>query len=209
MTKEELITSITDIEWKMFQDVPNIGGKAPCQEERPTFEIMRKSQAESCSLETLGSYLDDLSRAEQSGNNLLTEKYARMMQSTSPLEYEQIKHMIPDIEPAVKSLITEIMAAVLQWEDELLTKYPYVVGAGRPIRSSEDTPFVTSLETYLRSELSTYSQKTLKSYFDDIQKQKKDGINGAELTLEYTVKQYEYKSLSEANEILKNRVKAG
>jgi hypothetical protein len=206
MTRTELITRITDIEWKMFREVPNIGGKAPCQDERPTFEIMRKSQAESWSVETLESYLEDLVNAEKSGKNLLTEKYARMMQSTSPLEYEQIKHMIPVLEPAVISLINDIMTIVLQWEDELLAKYPSVLGAGRPIHSSDDTTLVTSMETYLRSELGTYSLKTLKSNYKDILKQKKDGTNGAGITLEYTVKQYGYKSPEEANEVLKKRV---
>jgi hypothetical protein len=206
MTREEIITKITDIEWKMFQDVPNIGGKAQCQEDRQTFEIMRQSQAASWSAETLASYLDDLMKVEQNGQNLLTEKYARMMQSTSPLEFSSIKHMLPPLEPAIISLIDDIMAIALQWEEELLVKYPYVLGAGRPIYSSADTQFVTSLETYLRSELATYSPITLESYCNNILQQREDGINGAELTLEYTVKQYGYKSLEEANTVLKNRV---
>jgi hypothetical protein len=206
MTKEEIITKISDIEWKMFQDVPNIGGKAQCQEERQTFEIMRQSQAASWSAETLASYLDDLMQAEQNGKNLLTEKYARMMQSTSPIEFTRIKHMLPPLEPVIISLIESIMAIELQWEEEILVKYPYILGAGRPIYSSADTQFATSLETYLRCELATYSQGTLEYFMKNILQQKADGINGAELTLKYTVKQYGYQSLEEANGVLKNRV---
>ena len=95
MTKEEIIAKIIAIEWKMFQDVPNIGGTAPCQEERQTFEIMRLSQAASWSEEALASYLDDLTEALKQERNLMTEKYARMMESTSPAEYARIEHLVP------------------------------------------------------------------------------------------------------------------
>ena len=67
MTKEEIIAKIIAIEWKMFQDVPNIGGTAPCQEERQTFEIMRMSQAASWSEAALESYLDDLIGSTETG----------------------------------------------------------------------------------------------------------------------------------------------
>ena len=52
---------------------------------------------------------------------------------------------------------------VLDWEEELFRKYPFVLRQGRPIRSSSDTLFVTSLETYLKGELATYSLKTLEA----------------------------------------------
>jgi hypothetical protein len=58
---------------------------------------------------------------------------------------------------------------------------------------------VTSLETYLRGELSTYSQKTLELYYDHLSQQESENINGSEITLEHTVKQYGYASLKIAN----------
>ncbi len=80
-SKEELIAKIIGIEWEMFRSVTNIGGTAGCQEDPKTFEIMRPSQAMSWSDEALESYLEDLQEAEKNERNLITEKYARIMQS--------------------------------------------------------------------------------------------------------------------------------
>ncbi len=202
MTREDIIRKIIDIEWTMFQDVPNIGGRAPCQEERQTFEIMRISQAESWSEAALESYLADLIEAQKRERNLMTEKYARMMKSTSPMEYANIEHLLPPVEQEALALIEEITAIVLEWEEELSKKYPRLIQRGRPIRSSGDSYFVTSLETYLKGELSTYSLRTLKLYRDHVKQQKSDGINGSEITLARTIEQYGYRSLKEANEAL-------
>ena len=206
MKKEEIIAKIIAIEWKMFQDVPNIGGTAPCQEERQTFEIMRLSQAASWSEAALESYLDDLTEAQKQERNLMTEKYARMMKSTSPLEYARIEHLVPPVSPEALSLIEKITLIVLGWEEELFRKYPLVLRQGRPIRSLSDTLFVTSLETYLKGELATYSLKTLEMYHEHLVKEQSENINGSEITLVQTIKQYGFHSLEEANERLKSGV---
>ena len=196
--KDDLVTTIVEIEWCMFQNVRNVGGTAPCQRDYETFEIMRYSQAMSWSEATLESYLDDLSAAEESGRNLLTEKYARMMESTSPLEYERIKELIAPLDPEVTPLIERIVQIELKWQEELLEKYPHLVRRGRPIHSSEDTSFTTSFETYLRGELATYSPKTLDLYYDNIADHERKGTNLGMMTLEYMTKRYGYNSLEEA-----------
>jgi len=204
MTKEEIVAKIIAIEWKMFQDVPNIGGTAPCQKERQTFEIMRLSQAASWSEAALESYFDDLTEAQKQQRNLMTEKYARMMKSTSPAEYARIEHLIPPVSVEALSLIEKIAAIILDWEEELFKKYPFVLRQGRPVRSSSDTLFVTSLETYLKGELATYSLKTLEVYHEHLVKEQAEHINGSEITLAQTIKQYGFHSLEEANEKLKS-----
>ena len=88
--KEDLIAKIVAMEWDMFQHVVNIGGRAACQDDPETFRIMRSSQAMAWSEDSLASYLEDLAAAAQAGRNLLTEKYARMMEFTAPLEYARI-----------------------------------------------------------------------------------------------------------------------
>lgn len=201
--KEDLITDIVEQEWKMFQAVPNIGGRAACQEDLKTFRIMRTSQAMSWSEAVLDSYLDDLKQAESSGRNLLTEKYARMMQSTSPAEYAHIAHILPPVDPEAVSLIESIAAVVLEWERALLGKYPRILRRGRPVFSKDDTLFVTSLETYLKGELATYSLKTLRLYLENVLQQKSENINGSEITLAHTMKQYGFTSLEVAEEKLK------
>jgi hypothetical protein len=203
--KENLTAKIVEIEWKMFHNVPNIGGTAACQEDPKTFEIMRVSQAVSWSEAALESYLDDLTEAEKNGRNLLTEKYARMMKSTSPSEYAQIEHLLPPLDPEVPPLIDKIVKIVLLWQEELSEKYPYLLSRGRPTHSSDDTPFVISIETYLRGELATYSPRTLELYYENVLKQKSENINGAEIALDYTIKRYGFNSLKEANEKLKAR----
>jgi hypothetical protein len=203
--KEDLIAKIVEIEWKMFHNVPNIGGTAACQEDIKTFEIMRFSQAMSWPEAALESYIDDLTEAEKNGRNLLTEKYARMMKSTSPLEYAQIEHLLPPLDPEVPPMIDKSVKIVLSWEEELAEKYPYLLARGRPIHSSDDTPSVTSIETYLRGELATYSPRTLELYYENVLKQKSENINGSEVTLANTMKRYGFNSLTEANEKLKTR----
>lgn len=44
MNKDELIDAIVQIEWPMFAGVNNEGGKAACQMDLATFQIMRISQ---------------------------------------------------------------------------------------------------------------------------------------------------------------------
>ena len=201
--KEELIKKIVKMEWDMFQKVQNIGGRALCQDDWRTFEIMRVGQFMSWSDAPLQSYLTDLEEGEKSGRNLLSEKYARMMKSTSPLEYAQIEHLLLPLAPEVPPLIEKIVKIFLEWEEEIRQKFPHVTARERPLYSSEDSPFVTSMETYLRGELATYSRRTLELYYNHLLDQKSRNINGAEITLEYIVKQYGYKSIDEANERLK------
>ena len=204
-TREDMIDSIVEAEWKMFQDVPNIGGRAACQDDLKTFRIMRAGQSASWSDAMLESYLDDLNDAKRSGRNLLTEKYARMMRSTSPSEYARIEHLLQPIDPEAIELIEQIVKIVLEWEQRLLEKYPYIVKRGRPLFSREDSIGVTSMETYLRGELSTYSIRTLASYLDHIQKEQSENVNGSAITLLYMIKQYGYDSLEEANEKIGSR----
>jgi hypothetical protein len=202
--KEELITKIIDAEWEMFQNVPNIGGTALCQEDRRTFEINRFAQAMSWSEALLESYLNDLSEAKNINRNLMTEKYGRMMESTSPEEYAQLEHLLLPLDLEVPPLIEKIVRIVLKWEEELAGKYPDIVRRSRPIYSSEDTLYTTSIETYLRGELATYSIRTLKLYYENILNQKSEAINGSEVILRHVMESYGFKSLQIANEILKS-----
>jgi hypothetical protein len=199
---EELIKKVIVAEWEMFHNVPNIGGTAPCQEDSLTFENHRHSQAIEWSKEALESYLIDLSNAKANNRNLMTEKYGRMMESTSPQEYSKIEGLLPPLNSKILPLIENILKIELKWQEEIITKFPNVLKRGRPLHSSQDTYYITSFETYLRAELSTYSLKTLKLYYKNILKLSSENINGAEVSLEYLVKKYNYQSASEANRLL-------
>lgn len=203
--RESLIAEIVKREWEMFQGVESAGGRASCQDDFQTFCIMRSSQSASWSDEVLQSYLEDLIAAGESGRNLISEKYARMMESTSPAEYAAMAHLLPEIEPEASELAEKIVAIVMEWEKELHQKYPYILGRGRLLSSSQDSPVATSLETYLRGELKTYSIKTLKLYLQNARKQRDESINGSAITMLATMKQYGFNSLEEANEAIKSR----
>ena len=203
--KDTAIADIIGTEWDMFHNVNNMGGRASCQDDYPTFQMYRLTQLDSWSLDTLESYLSDLEAAEKEGRNLSSEKYARMMASTSPVEYQRIAHLLPVLDDEVLSLSEKIIQITLQWEEELAEKYPYVVQQGRPVHTTEDSPYVTSFETYLRGELLTYSRQTLERYHETVLKQLSEGINGSQITLESVVKQYGYASLQEADTLIKER----
>ena len=199
------ISRIVDMEWNMFQNVNNIGGRASCQEDYDTFKINRYSQAENWSEAALKSYLADLEQADRDGRNLLSEKYARMMASTSPSEYERIAHLLPLLDDEILSLVDKITNIVIEWEEAVANTYPYIAKRGRSLRSSQDTPFATSVETYLRGELMTYSQRTLELICEHYLQQKSAGLNGSEIILDRMVKRYGYGSLREANDALIKR----
>jgi hypothetical protein len=201
--KRKLIARLVEVEWDMFSKVQNIGGRALCQDDPATFEIMRSSQFIGWSEDALKSYLNDLEEAKKAGRNLPMEKYARMERSTSPSEYAKIEHLIPPLDSGVPSLVDKIVEIEIEWIEELFERFPYVIGKGRPIRSSQDSQFATSLETYLRGELETYSKRTLLLYYENILDKKSEGINGEEVIYENTVKRYGFKSLEEANKGLK------
>ena len=194
----ELIDQITEIEFKMFSSVNNTGGQASCQSDRKTFRIMRSSQFEIYSDQILESWLEDLKAAEASGRNLMTEKYARMMESTHPQEYELIRNQLPGIPETVSETVSVIMEAFVTWNRVLSENYPALSARGRSENSSEDSHFSTSKETYLKCELLTYSEKTLKLIEKWVQKHKDEGINLAEKLLLSTVKKYGYTDLEEA-----------
>ena len=194
------------IEWSMFSQVKNVGGKASCQEDPKTFEIMRSSQFMTWSNDCLESYLNDLNKALEEGRSLPTEKYARMMKSTSPLEYEKVKDILPPLDEEILELVDKIVTIELLWQEEFIKKYPSISGRGRPLYSREDTPFAVSIETYLRGELETYSFNTLTAYLNDIMDKMSRNINGSAMVHELQIRRYGYSSLEEAEEALGKRV---
>ncbi len=203
--KNDFINRIVALEWDMFKTVYSLGGRAACQDNSKIFNIMRSAQMNAWSEDALESYLDDLLDAERQGRNLLTEKYARMMEFTDPEEYARLEHMLPAIDPDNMFLIDKITEIHMAWTKEVTEKFPYVRQNGRPAATESDTNYITSVETYLRGELATYSGKTLALYYQNLVAQKEANINGAQIVLEFMVKKHGYTSLEDANEKLSRR----
>jgi len=199
-TKQELIDSIIPIEWAMFSSVQNVGGTASCQTQPDTFRVMRSSQLKTWTEAILESYLEDISVAQNVGRNLMTEKYARMMESTFPDEYARIRDGLPPLSERSTTIVNQIVSINLEWKDVVNARFPNLARQGRPVRVSDETGGYPSVETYMRSELLTYSEKTLALILEWTIHRKETGINGAEEDLLCQIHQLGYESLEAAEQ---------
>lgn len=195
---EKLIEQIIELEWEFFQSTNNEGGTASCQEDHQTFVIMRGAQFSCFSRELLQSWLRDLQRAKEEGRNLIAEKYARMMESTAPERYRELAPYLIQHNAERLAITEEIIKIQVEWLMECQERYPAIIAKARPIHTSEDTPYDTSAETYLRGELGTYSDETLLCYGRYVVSLKKEGQNLNEMICEKEVKSYGYLSLDDA-----------
>ena len=188
-------------EWQQFQGVNNEGDRAACQGNWPTFHQMRLSQFLTWPHDAKISYLADLQQAAQQGRNLLTEKYARMMQSTDPDYYRtNLEPYLPTLSTARIEQQERIIATQVAWAQDFANCYPRLGAAMRTLRTSDDTKDSTSFETYLRGELSTYSQRTLDLYDLMVRDYAQAGENITALTVRNTVLLGGFVSLDEAEE---------
>lgn len=195
--KKLLIENIIALEWEAFDKVDNEGGRADCQDDYETFYIMRKSQYLTWNEPLLQSFLEDLKKAKETGWNLISEKYARMMESTCKEEYDKLKDRLPFVSEEKKAVVEQIVAIQVGFMEEFAKEYPKMAENARVIHTSEDTFFRTSYETYLRGELLTYSDETLKLYGQMIVSLARDNKNLAKMIMENTAKMYGYTDLSQ------------
>jgi hypothetical protein len=195
----KLVETIVMTEWDQFQEVNNEGGPANCQGNWPTFFQMRASQFMTWNTVLLESYQADLDRANETGRNLLTEKYGLMMATTDP-EYfhKNLEAYMPRINEIRREQQERIITIQVAWAYDFRDRYPKLGDAMRVLRTSEDTPEATSFETYLRAEMSTYSQTTLDHYQDLIVADREAGLNITEQTILSTVRLGGFSSLEEA-----------
>ena len=187
-------------EFEAFDKVQNEGGRASCQNNWPTFKVMRMSQYKTWNEEMLLQYLADFKMNYSKGRNMIEEKYARMMASTAPKQYVQFADTLPVISEEKQVIMEEIIRLQVAWMEEFASQYPGLADNARLIHTSEDTPFDTSYETYLRGELGTYSDKMLELYGRYIVAHAQTGTNVAREIMWNTIQFYGYQSFEEANE---------
>ncbi|MFU0469595.1 DUF4125 family protein [Gardnerella vaginalis] len=196
---QNLAEEITKLEWDQFQLTENEGGRANCQGNWPTFHIMRMSQFLAWPLDLQESYKQDLECANQIGRNLITEKYARMMESTAPEIFERtIKPYIKPILEPRKSAQEQIILTQVKWASDFRNRYPHLGLAMRVLKTNEDTAENTSFETYLRGELSTYSDATFAKYQRFVDNLRAKNLNLTQMIITNTVRMYGYDSLESA-----------
>ena len=196
--REQLIFDIAQTEWDLFQDVRNTGGRASCQDDPDTFFKMRMSQWMVYSDEVLGSYYEDCREAIAQGRNLVFEKYARMMESTYPEEFEEIKGQLPDVSDKV-DMVEKIVKINLQWDAEMMRDYPNLRSNGRVLTTADDSvEDGSSMESYLRGELLTYSMHTLNLIYRETVEAYEKGESLLKQTIANETLFYGYASLEEA-----------
>lgn len=202
LTRQEMIELIVKLEWNDFDKTKNEGGRASCQNDWNTFSIMRKSQYMTWPDELLSEYIWHFEQCINSGRNLITEKYGRMMESTAPDKYEEIKASFPELSDERKAIQEAIISIQVGWMEEFAQKYPKMAGNARSIHTKEDNEYNTSYETYLRGELGTYSEEMISLYGQFIASLAREGKNLAYETMSNTARLYGYESVEQAEHLL-------
>lgn len=201
----KLIESILELEWEMFQNTQNIGGRASCQDDKKTFFRMRESQWTVLSDEVLEGCYRELKTAADQGRNMIAEKYGYMMKSYDPEGYAAIADMLPQKSHSERELTERIVSAYMEWNEELIKQIPCILGNGRPLRSCEDQIGDVSLETYMRGELLTFSEAVLQKYWNYVQRCRIQNVNLSRRTYEALARSYGYQSLEKAEAYLKQQ----
>ncbi len=197
-TTTALSLSIAKAEFEAFDKVQNEGGRASCQNNWPTFKVMRMSQYMTWDEDMLLQYLYEFKTNLANGRNMIEEKYARMMASTAPDEYAKFADKLPPISTEKQAIMEQIIALQVKWMEEFAKEYPRLAGNARTIHTAEDLPYDTSYETYLRGELGTYSDKLLEMYGRYVVAYARNQKSITREIMANTIKFYGYKSFEEA-----------
>jgi len=179
--KDILINEIINIEFTMFDKVKGMNGRAPCQNNFKTFYAMRYSQHNAFSEKTLNSYKNDLITAGNQNRNLITEKYAYMMEFTDKAYYDEfLKYKFPECSKEKLELIKEIADLI-------------------------SSSHVTTIYIYNYGELKTYSYETLILYRNDVLYSRNENMTIVEKIQNQTSLFYGYKNIQDAEMSLRQK----
>ncbi|WP_062303167.1 DUF4125 family protein [Demequina subtropica] len=195
----ERAREVVALEWEQFQRVRGEDGRASCQDNPAEFEVQRLGQFMTWPMPLLDSYLADLADAERRGRNLLTEKYARMMEPVEPERYaRELAPHLPVLDAGRIAAQERIVGRQVAWARDFHARYPALGSGMRVIATVEDTRDATSFETYLRGELGTYSDATLALYAALVEDLAATGQNLTWRTVAYTAILAGYEDLDAA-----------
>lgn len=178
--KADVIDRILDIELGMILSLPSTWRNI-YKEHPERFKFSRSAQFIPWSVETLRSYLHDLETALRQGVNLIS---LRMDNTDRPRSRNPV--------------IDVIIAHQCLWQREVIRKYPVMMSGRKIMAATGESPFIASFEAYLKGELESYSDRTIELLHRDILKKHAQGINMAEETYTYLVRELGFESLTEA-----------
>lgn len=184
---EPYTDQIVAIEFDLFDRVQNEGGRASCQDDFRTFEIMRGAQFDAWSDEMRESYWDDLMSSIEQGRNLVMEKYAYMTGYDYMGEREGYERK--------QELLSKAMA--LMNEDTLAFRAQYPNVASRSRTFGHDAGRTPSVDRYLFCELMTYSANTLELMVAYISKLREKGTSLAMAIHQNIARRYGFESLDD------------
>ncbi len=191
-----MIDQILEKEWKFFQSVQHVDGRAPCQDDHDTFYKQRYAQFQVYSDSLLASYYQDLCDYEEAMINPIMLKYAYMMKETEPEYYYSIEKYLLDVSDKLP-LVNEIVQLSVTMRDEFDELHPQYAKRLRVSKSSSDLIDDISFETYLRCELLTYSFRSLIEYGHMIVECIHNHKNLIEMIQYNTIKNYGYDSFEQ------------
>lgn len=194
---DNLVNQIIEHEWPMFR-VVNGDDRVDCQNNRPMFVNMRTAQFAAWSEEAQQSYLRDLEAAEQSGRNLVREKYIRMMESTDPQGFHAFRDTLPALSEEQETLVAALWVLYERETLNLRADYPVLALGGRPLYASEEHGDDTSIQTYQCGEFKTYSAQTLRRLLEHAQALEAEGRELVREIQLNTVRSLGYATLAEA-----------
>lgn len=145
---------ILDFEWKNFDEIRGIDGRALCQDSPKEFFIMRLAQYLAYNRKLIGYLYEDLKKAEKNGFNPIFDKYARMMEFTDKEKFEDIKQNLEELSP-VKVHLLENIKKILNNKSKNIPKELKRV---RPTKSQDKR---ISSNDYYVAEITCLSLKTL------------------------------------------------
>lgn len=145
---------ILDFEWKNFDEIRGINGRALCQDSPKEFFIMRLAQYLAYNRKLIGYLYEDLKKAEKNGFNPIFDKYARMMEFTDKDKFESIKENLEELSPVKFHLLENIKKTL----NSKATNIPKDLKKVRPEKSKDKS--ISSNDYYI-AEITCLSLKTL------------------------------------------------
>ncbi|MBU5669780.1 DUF4125 family protein [Peptoniphilus sp. MSJ-1] len=161
LKREKILKEIVKNEWYFFTNVNNIKKRSYCQDDSQTFIFSRLCYWGIYNDIILNSYLNDLIDAKNNNRNLVTEKYAYMMQYTDPSYYKSIEHKLPKISAFKSNIINSIMLIYMSWEEDIKNKNSKLLDNNRDLYNQSISTGQTTIEQYFKGELTSYSESTL------------------------------------------------